>query len=292
MQEARFTVSFGALTHDGAHQLVDKIDLDPRADALALIINETDERSGLWEVVAYFETEYECRELALVFKAHESVIAPIVQENWVEKSLQGLQPVLAGRFFLYGSHDANRRRSGGVSLLVNASMAFGTGHHATTTGCLLAIDSILKAKRPAHIFDLGCGTGVLAIATQKVARTKTLATDIDPESVRITKANAAVNAVAPALSVHTAPGLKHQAIKRAAPFDLISANILARPLAQLAQGLSGLLKPDGRLILSGLTLDQKRWIQARYRNTGLILDRTIEIGNWATLVFKRVRPNA
>jgi ribosomal protein L11 methyltransferase len=292
MQEARFTITFGALTHGSAHQLVDKIDLDPRADPLALVINETDERLSLWEVVVYFETEVECRELAVIFKTFASVIAPIVQENWVEKSLQGLKPVIAGRFFLYGSHDATRRRSGGVSLLVNASMAFGTGHHATTTGCLLAIDSILKAKRPARIFDLGCGTGVLAIAAQKVARAQTLATDIDPESVRITKSNAALNAVAPGLSVYTAPGLKHQAIKRAAPFDLIAANILARPLAQLAQGIACLLNPNGRLILSGLTLEQKRWIQARYRNTGLILDRTIEIGNWATLVFKRARNNA
>jgi ribosomal protein L11 methyltransferase len=285
--EARFTVTFGALSHADALGFADTLDIDLRVDALALSVNETDESNGVWEAVAYFESEAECIHLVSLYPDQSAVIGQVVQENWVEKSLQGLPPVKAGRFFLYGSHDASLRRAGGISLEVNAGTAFGTGHHATTTGGLLAMDQILKRSRPQRIFDLGCGTGVLAIAAQKVSRTMALATDIDPEAVRVTKANSARNQVAPAIVSFAANGLHHPAIAVSAPYDLILANILARPLERLATGLSRILNKGGSLVLSGITTDQMRWIKACYRNTGLVHARTITIGNWATLVFRR-----
>jgi ribosomal protein L11 methyltransferase len=199
---------------------------------------------------------------------------------------------VAGRFFLHGSHDRERRRHGGVPLEIDAGTAFGTGHHGTTAGCLLALDAILKRRRPKRILDLGCGTGVLAIAAAQATKRKTLATDIDPEAVRVTQLNAALNGVGPLINGVTAPGLKHCRIASAAPYDLIFANILARPLISLAQGLKSILAPGGNLILSGLTCEQVRWVAAAYRNRGLVCSQTLLLGNWATLTLsnKKKRP--
>ena len=172
-----------------------------------------------------------------------------------------------------------------MPLEIDAGTAFGTGHHGTTAGCLLALDSILKRRKPKRILDLGCGTGVLGIAAAQATKRKTLATDIDPEAVRVTQLNAALNGVAPLIQGATAPGLKHTKIVSGAPYDLIFANILARPLIALAQGLASILAPGGTLILSGLTRDQIRWVSAAYRNRSLVTNQTLLIGNWATLVF-------
>jgi ribosomal protein L11 methyltransferase len=212
--------------------------------------------------------------------------------DWVKHSLEGLAPVVAERFFLHGSHDRERRRNGGVSIEIDAGTAFGTGHHGTTAGCLLALDAILKRGKPKHILDLGCGTGVLAIAAAQATKRKTLATDIDPEAVRVTRLNAALNDVGPLVNGVTAPGLKHRRIANTAPYDLIFANILARPLISLAQGLASVLAPGGNLILSGLTLDQVRWVSASYRNRGLVCRQTLILGSWATLTLssKKKRP--
>ncbi len=212
--------------------------------------------------------------------------------DWVRKSLEGLAPVTAGRFFLHGSHDRARRRAGGQSFEIDAGTAFGTGHHGTTAGCLLALDGILKHQTPRRMFDLGCGTGVLAIAAARATRQAVLATDIDPEAVRVTIGNAKLNALGPLTRAHTAAGLHHPVIRQSAPYDLVFANILARPLAALAQGLSTLLAPGGNLILSGLTRDQLRWIKACYQTRGLIHARTIFMGNWVALVMKRTGINA
>ena len=179
-----------------------------------------------------------------------------------------------------------------MPLEIDAGTAFGTGHHGTTAGCLLALDAILKQHRPKRILDLGCGTGVLAIAAAQATKRKTLATDIDAEAVRVTRLNATLNCVGPLINGVTAPGLKHSHIASAAPYDLIFANILARPLINLAQGLKSILAPGGSLILSGLTRDQVRWVSAAYRNRGLVCSRTLLMGNWATLTLsnKRKRP--
>ena len=199
----------------------------------------------------------------------KAVITAVPNHDWVRQSLEGLPPVTAGRFFLHGSHDRCRRRAGGISLEIDAGTAFGTGHHGTTEGCLMALDHIIKKRRPRRILDVGCGTGVLAIAAARATRAKALASDIDPEAVRVTRHNARTNGVSPAIAAITAAGLNHPRLVATAPYDLIFANILARPLVSLAQGLSLILASGGALVLSGLTLDQCRWILAAYRNRGL-----------------------
>lgn len=287
MSTARFTLTIPDLTHDGATAMAAAMDDDVRLDPLAVTINETDEARGLWEIVLYFPGLDEAHAAALTLGRPGGEVATLPERDWVRQSLAGLSPVTAGRFFLHGSHDRQRRRSGGVPLEIDAGTAFGTGHHGTTEGCLLALDRTLKRRLPRRILDVGCGTGVLAIAAARAARTPALASDIDPEAVRVTQANAALNGVRPLIRAITAPGLKDIRIAGAAPYDLIFANILARPLVALARGLSRSLAPGGELILSGLTRDQGRWIAATYRNHGLIIVTRIARGNWLTLVFAR-----
>ncbi|MEO6610305.1 MAG: 50S ribosomal protein L11 methyltransferase [Aestuariivirga sp.] len=295
MSTARFTLTFPDLSHESAFARMDEIEDHLAIDALAVTINETDEAQGFWETVAWFETVAEAEAALAIFGPARSIIAEVPDKDWVKLSLEGLAPVVAGRFFLYGSHDRNLRRSGGTSLEIDAGTAFGTGHHGTTAGCLEAFDYILKKSSPRRILDLGCGTGVLGLAAAKATKRKILATDIDAEAVRVTLLNAARNDARSFVQGETAAGLHHASIAAAAPYDLIFANILARPLAQLAHGLSRILAPGGNLILSGLTVDQKRWISACYRARGLIPVETLVKGNWVTLVFTRPdnkkRPN-
>jgi ribosomal protein L11 methyltransferase len=295
MTSARFTLTCPSQSLDAAQVLADVIDEHLAIDALAVTVNETDEARALWNTVAYFEEETAARDAREVLNLPDAVIAALPDVDWVRESLLGLAPVVAGRFFLHGSHDRERRRLGGLSFEIDAGTAFGTGHHGTTSGCLLILDRLLKHKNPQRIFDLGCGTGVLALAAAKATGRKVLATDIDPESVRVTKLNARSNRVGPQMRAVTAAGLHHRTIRDAAPFDLIFANILARPLAKLAQGLSHMLLPGGTLILSGLTRDQLRWISSAYRARGLVPTQIVRIENWIALAvtkpaYKRKRP--
>jgi len=287
MSDARFTLTIPGLPLAEAQALADRIDEDPACDSLAVAVNETDEAKGLWETVAYFADRADAEAACQKFGDGEAAVAPIPVTDWVRQSLEGLPPVTAGRFFLYGSHDRSRRRQGGLSLEIDAGTAFGTGHHGTTEGCLVALDRLLKRRRPRCILDVGCGTGVLAIAAARAARTRALASDIDPEAVRVSRHNASRNSAAPLITALAAAGLHHRRIVAAAPYDLIFANILARPLVQLATGLSRALAPGGTLVLSGLTNDQQRWILATYRNRGLVPADRIGRGNWSTLVLTR-----
>ena len=285
---AAFTVTSGGLTLAAARELADRIGADWRIEASAVALNETDETRSSWNVVTYVA---DAEAASTVTSLYDGEAAPLPGADWVGLSLKGLEPVIAGRFFLHGSHDRNRRRPGGVALEIDAGTAFGTGHHGTTEGCLLALDGVLKRKRPARVLDVGCGTGVLAIAAAKASRGTALASDIDPEAVRVTTLNAARNGVRTSVRAIVAAGLKARPIAAAAPYDLIFANILARPLAMLAQGLARNLRPGGALILSGLTLDQCRWITAVYRNHGLVSSGKIIRGNWAALVLTKPRIN-
>ena len=292
MTTVRVILTIPALSLAAAEDIANRFENDFRIEPLAVTINETDEAKNLWETVAYFASDAEANEAQQHLQLSSGVISVLPDTDWVKHSLEGLAPVVAGRFFLHGSHDRERRRHGGVPLEIDAGTAFGTGHHGTTAGCLLALDAILKRRKPKRILDLGCGTGVLAIATAQATKRKTLATDIDPEAVRVTQLNAALNGVGPLINGVTAPGLKHSRIASAAPYDLIFANILARPLISLAQGLTSILAPSGNLILSGLTRDQVRWVSAAYRNRGLICSQTLLLGNWATIALsnKKKRP--
>jgi ribosomal protein L11 methyltransferase len=289
MTEARFTLTIPGLSHDAANALATALEENILLDPLAITINETDEAKALWEVVLYFSSEEDAEDARRVSGTDVATIAPMPQQDWVRQSLEGLAPVVAGRFFLHGSHDRHRRRAGGISLEIDAGTAFGTGHHGTTEGCLRALDNILRRRVPRKILDVGCGTGVLAIAAAKASGCPAIASDIDPEAVRVTLANATLNGVKPLISSFAAAGLNHPRIAGQGPYDLIFANILARPLVALSTGLSRALAPGGDLILSGLTIDQMRWIEATYESRGLALAGRITRGNWATLVFTRAQ---
>jgi ribosomal protein L11 methyltransferase len=287
MTEARYTLTCTAQALDKARALADLIDEHMAIDALAVTVNETDEKLALWNTVAYFESEASAHEAAHVLAIKGFAIAPVPDVDWVRKSLEGLPPVSAGRFFLHGSHDRDKRRGGGINLEIDAATAFGTGHHGTTAGCLMLLDRILKQRRPQNIFDLGCGTGVLAIAAAAATRQRVLATDIDAEALRVTIDNARLNGLMPQISGAVAAGLHHPAIGASAPYDLIFANILARPLVQLAHGISHLLSPGGIVILSGLTADQKRWVEAVYRTRGLKPFWHVRTENWIAMAMQK-----
>ena len=292
MTQARHILTLPAQSLDAAQALADQIDEHLFIDALAVTVNETDEAQALWNTIAYFEDEAAAQSASAILNITGAEISAVPDEDWVRKSLEGLAPVTAGRFFLHGSHDRDKRRSGGHSFEIDAGTAFGTGHHGTTAGCMVIFDAILKQQKPKRVFDLGCGTGVLAIAAAKAINQTVLATDIDPEAVRVTKLNAALNGLSPRIKALTAAGLHHHAIREAGPFDLIFANILARPLVSLAHGLSHLLEPGGTIILSGLTRDQLRWVAAAYAARGLIPTHVNKIENWVAIAMKRPRTNA
>jgi ribosomal protein L11 methyltransferase len=287
MDHARFTLTFGNFSHDEAFALLERLEAELRIDAMAISINETDEAKAIWETVAWFGARSEAEAAREVIGIVTAAITEVENRDWVRESLAGLAPVSAGRFFLHGSHDRSLRSPGGIAMEIDAGTAFGTGHHGTTKGCLLAFDTLLKRARPARVFDLGTGTGVLALAAAKVLRRKVLASDIDAEAVRVTALNARHNGLGPLITAVTAAGLHAPAIHAHAPFDLIFANILAKPLERLATGIATLLAPAGHVILSGLTRDQERWILACYRARGLVLVQALRLDNWVVLVMQR-----
>lgn len=211
----------------------------------------------------------------------------IPPKDWIAHSLSLLPPVQAGRFWLYGPHDRQRVPPSRYGLEIEAGAAFGTGHHPTTVGCLKALDRLAGQIRPWQALDIGCGTGVLAIAVIKLWHCPVWAGDIDAASVRITKTNAALNGAAPWLTAVPAAGIGHPRLREGGPFDLVMANILARPLKDLARDLAAVTAPRGTVILSGLLQCQKRGVLAAYRGAGLV--PWIEIAHpiWPTLVLRK-----
>ncbi|MFO0991746.1 MAG: 50S ribosomal protein L11 methyltransferase [Hyphomicrobiales bacterium] len=270
-----------------ANALSNRLEDGTEPEPLAVTLNEVDEAQGEWEVLAYFPDEASAMEAARNIGRDDASVSTVPEIDWVRRSLEGLPPVSAGRFYLHGSHDRSRRRAGGISLEIDAGTAFGTGHHATTLGCLRALDGILKTDKPSRVLDVGCGTGVLALAAARALRCRVLASDIDPEAVLVTKRNARFNGAAPWVEAITATGTGDASIANGGPYDLIFANVLALPLIRLAGPLSNLLAPGGRIVLSGLTLDQQRAVFAAYRSRGLIRERRIADHNWVTLVLRR-----
>ena len=280
------------LTRDQAYALVDAV-MELGDLALTASAHE-DETTGEW----VFEATCEMLPDLLAFEdlarttlggEVDFTITPIDAEtNWVARSLEGLQPVTAGGFYVYGSHSAAERPPAGlIPLRIEAAQAFGTGHHKTTTGCLEAIARTLKHTRPRKMLDVGTGTGVLAIALARRTRTPVLASDIDPIATRTTIENARDNGVGPLIRAVTAPGLDHIAIARGAPYDLIVANILAAPLAALAPAMARAAAPGATIILSGLLAAQSAWVANAYREQRVILRERLIRGDWATLILQR-----
>ena len=218
--------------------------------------------------------------------------------DWVRESLRGLKPVAAGRFVVHGAHDRARVPAGAVGIEVEAALAFGTGHHGTTRGCLLALDRLCKSmsrpmrtpqprarKRSAGILDLGTGSGVLAVAAARALRRRVLATDIDPSAVRAARANARLNRAGAMVEVVNADGVAARKVSRRAPFDLVFANILLGPLKRLAVPIRSILAPGGRIVLSGMLNAQANAVLAAYRP--LKLERRTTLDGWTTLVLRR-----
>ncbi len=248
---------------------------------------EVEDGSGLYEVGAYFVEAPDTTGLAVLaaaFGARDFAVSELPEVDWVAKVKRELAPVRAGRFYLYGSHDADSVPDDVEPLLIEAAMAFGTGHHGTTLGCLKALDRLVTdGFQPLPVADIGCGTAVLAMAAARVWPGTMIASDIDPIAVEVAQANAQANGLEDRMLCLEATGFGHPDLAEAVPFGLIFANILKAPLIALAPEISGALKPSGFAILSGLLNEQAADILAAYAAEGMIVHDREEIGEWTTL---------
>jgi ribosomal protein L11 methyltransferase len=245
---------------------------------LAVHFRATPDQAGLRELVRIAAGEMAANTLSF---------ERIAGADWVAQSLAGLRPVHAGRFVIHGAHDRARPKPNDIGIEIEAALAFGTGHHGTTHGCLLALTDLAKRRRSRRVLDIGTGTGVLAMAAARLLRTHIVAGDIDPVAVRAAKSNAGLNRAGPLIRFARAAGTGAPVIKDAAPYDLIFANILLAPLMRLAVPLRKLMAPDARIVLSGLLPVHANAALAIYRAQGLILERRIQREGWATLVLRR-----
>ena len=247
-----------------------------------------------WLMEAYFGSEPdEAAIRALIALASDEPTARSAtfglteKRDWVANSLAGLKPVRAGRFLIHGAHDRSRVGANDVAIEIEAGLAFGTGHHGTTRGCLLHFDRLLKRRRPGRVLDVGCGAGVLAIAAAKVLRRKVWLGDIDPVAVAVANANARLNGVGASCRAIVSRGVESAALREGAPYDLVFANILARPLRLLAPSLAAVISADGEAIVSGLLLADVPGVLASWRAQGFDLIERIELEGWASLRLRR-----
>jgi ribosomal protein L11 methyltransferase len=218
--------------------------------------------------------------------------ATIARRDWVAASLEGLAPVAVGRFLVHGSHHRGTVTPNRIGIEIEAALAFGTGHHGTTRGCLIALDRLLKAKRIGRVLDVGTGTGVLGIAAARARRCRVLASDIDPVSVRVARDNVRLNHVAMHVVIIRANGLGERRLRVGAPFDLVFANILLGELKRLARSTRACARPGTRVVLSGLLPSQANAALAPYRMLGFALERRILLDGWATLVLNFPGPSS
>lgn len=241
---------------------------------------------GLWEVEAFFADEPDEADLQKRFGVPMRII-PIEDENWVARALEGLPPVRTQRFYIYGEHSAASVPANAIGLRIEASYAFGTGHHGTTKGCLLAYEHLAKRRTFRNALDLGCGTGILAMAFARHARKPVVATDIDLLATRKTIENAKLNRANTYMRVATANGFKTPLIAENAPYDLIFANILAGPLMKLMPGIRTNLASGGNAILSGLLDEQANAICNMARTQNLRVIKRSALEGWITLTLQR-----
>lgn len=278
-----------------AHHLADALaeELDPETSAVSLF--EDGER---WTVEAAFHDDADralISDIIARVAGHDAASAimfsTIGTRDWVAASLEGLAPVRAGRFIVHGAHDRARVRPNQIGIEIEAALAFGTGHHGTTRGCLFAFEAVRKQTRDARrwrILDVGTGTGLLAIAAARTLHVPVLASDIDPTAVAVARDNARLNNIAPLFRASAATGVDAGWIRQNR-YDLIFANILEAPLRRMSAPLSALLAPGGRLILSGLLPAHAPGVVAAYRRQGLRLQSRLTLDGWVTLAMRRGR---
>lgn len=253
---------------------------------------EIEDDSGLWEVGAYFVEPPDLATLdliAMAFDAKAFAISELPEIDWVAKVRRELSPVEAGRFFVYGSHDADKVPADRIALQIEATVAFGTGHHGTTLGCLRAFDRLFDGGfRPARVADIGAGTAVLAMAAAAVLPDAlVIASDIDQVAVDVALANVQINGLEGRVECLEAPGFDHPRLHAAAPYDLIFANILKGPLIELSPDMAAHSAKGGLIILSGLLVEQAEAVTAAYLAQGYVARSRDDIGEWSTLVFER-----
>ncbi|MET0631402.1 MAG: 50S ribosomal protein L11 methyltransferase [Xanthobacteraceae bacterium] len=265
-------------------------------DAAEVAASSVEEADGRWSLAVHFrDRPNETAVRALVALAAGAAAAnaltfePLAAQDWVRASLESLAPVDAGRFVVHGAHDRDRVPANRIAVEIAAALAFGTGHHGTTRGCLLALDRIVKLQRGRRgkVLDVGTGSGVLAIAAAKTLRRPVLASDIDARAVTLARDNARLNRVGGFIEVAHATGLDAGRFRARAPFALVFANILLDPLRRLATPMARLVAPGGRVVLSGLLAAQGSAALAAYRARGLVLERRIPLEGWVTLVLRR-----
>jgi ribosomal protein L11 methyltransferase len=288
--------TFTALTtlpgEDAALALAEAIErMEPEPTGVGVF--EIEDDSGLWEIGAYFlepPNETLLDVLAMAFGAKPFVMSELPEIDWVAKVRRELSPVEAGRFFVFGSHDADKVPQGRVALQIEATVAFGTGHHGTTLGCLRAFDRLLDAGfSPAKVADIGCGTAVLAMAAAAVLPDAlVIASDIDEVAVAVAEANVAINAMQGRIECFEAAGFAHPRFAQAGPFDLVFANILKGPLMELAPAMAANVASTGLIILSGLLVVQAEAITAAYIANGFTLQAREDLGEWSALVLRRI----
>jgi ribosomal protein L11 methyltransferase len=263
---------------------------DPAETAVAAF--ETED-GGPWLLEAYFAREPDpdaIRELVRPIvgdEADRAVFLPLEQQDWVKASLEGLNPVRAGRILVHGSHDRDQRRPGDVAIEIEAALAFGTGHHGTTRGCLLAFVDELKRRRPRRVLDVGTGTGILGFAAAKLLRREVVAGDIDPVAIEVARGNARLNGIAGEMKFYVGPGVRSPFADRPGRFDLVFANILAKPLRMLAPSIARVAARDGTLILSGLLGRDVPGVLSAYAAQGWYLRRRYDLEGWAALALTR-----
>ncbi len=292
MSELRYYIS---TSEARAERILDVLSEVFGEDDVAIGTTEIDERNDIWEASIYMLFEQEEALLPRLKDAlsdefaDDKLLREVLPDvDWVAKSLEGLKPVRAGRFLVHGSHDRDKVRPGDIAIEIDAGQAFGTGHHGTTAGCLEMIESVIRARRPRNALDLGTGSGVLAIAARKLAHIPVLATDIDPVATRVAAENVRRNGIASGIALETAPGFHSTSFSRRGPFDLIIANILARPLMKMAPDLVRNLNPGGSVVLSGILASQRWKVLAAYNGQRLRHVRTLWRNGWVTIHLESV----
>jgi ribosomal protein L11 methyltransferase len=275
-------------SRESAEAAATAIDADGLLEGATYSILEEDEDRGVWRIDAYPVTREEAERIVGVLRGFplETTVEDLMDADWIAMSLSGLPPVRAGRFFVYGAHDGGKVPADTVNLRIEAGAAFGTGHHGTTVGCLEAFEEVLAGEgTPAKVLDVGTGTGVLGIAAARTGSEIVVGTDIDEPSVRISAENAGING---ARATFVEDGdLTHAEVTGPAPYDLAFANILARPLIELASPIDALLRPGAHAILSGLLRSQEEEVLAAWTPLGFSVERVIHHDAWSALLLRK-----